>query len=131
MKDVKRYDPGCDYAGQDEMVESVDGVYVKYSDYAALKAERDALAAIAQRVIDTGELARPEHEWLEAEICALVAQAARTVSDAGHDFEALIMLISRGLADVEKGINGYHDPQIQVFWENYQYSKGLCDEVEE
>lgn len=44
MSEVKRYDPGCDYAGQDEMVESVDGVYVKYSDYAALKAERDALA---------------------------------------------------------------------------------------
>jgi len=45
MSEVKRYDAGCDYAGEDEMVERIDGDYVKYNDYAELKAQRDGLAA--------------------------------------------------------------------------------------
>lgn len=43
MSEVKRYDPGCDYAGQDEMVESADGGYVKWKDYAALQQQLDAV----------------------------------------------------------------------------------------
>lgn len=125
MSEVKRYDM------RGNTWPSEDGHLVSYKDYAELKAQRDSLAAIVQRVIDTGELARPENESLEAELCALAASDGQSSCDARPDFEALIMLISRGLADVEKGINGYHDPQIQAFWENYQYSKGICDEVQE
>lgn len=45
MNEVKRYDAGCEYAGEDEMVEREDGDYVSYSDYAALQQKLDAVLA--------------------------------------------------------------------------------------
>jgi len=45
MSEVKRYDAGCEYAGEDEMVEREDGDYVSYSDYATLQQKLDAVLA--------------------------------------------------------------------------------------
>ena len=40
-------------------------------------------------------------------------------------FEECILRISRGCADLNIDIRGvYHDPQIQVFWENWIMSEG-------
>lgn len=44
MKEVNRYESGVHYCSGDAMVQEDDGYYVKYSDYAELKAERDALS---------------------------------------------------------------------------------------
>lgn len=41
---VKRYNAGCAYAGEEEMVQADDGAYVRFDDCAALLKERDALA---------------------------------------------------------------------------------------
>lgn len=40
---VKRYRAGCEYAGEEEMIQTDDGAYVSHEDYATLLAERDAL----------------------------------------------------------------------------------------
>lgn len=44
MTELNRYDAGCLYAGEDEMVLREDGQYVKYSDFAALQQKLDAIA---------------------------------------------------------------------------------------
>jgi len=49
--DVKRYFCGYDsYSGEAWMPEASDGEYVKYTDYAALAAERDAARADVERI---------------------------------------------------------------------------------
>ena len=102
--------------------------------------DNQALIEHAKLWIANAEAARDEipfgfDEDAEKELSlvkiALATLTEQPVKDGSEDFESLIMLISRGLADVEKGLNGYHDPQIQVFWENYQVSKGIVDEVQE
>lgn len=44
---VNRYDPGCLYAGQDDMVRRDDGTFVTYADYSALEAKYRELAGWA------------------------------------------------------------------------------------
>lgn len=41
---IKRYDPGCAYAGEEEMILSSGGDYVSYEDYAELQRKLEALA---------------------------------------------------------------------------------------
>lgn len=40
---VKRYRAGCEYAGEEEMIQVDDGAYVSHEDYATLLAERENL----------------------------------------------------------------------------------------
>lgn len=42
---VKRYEPGCAYVGEEEMIVASDGDYVSYEDYAELQRKLEALAA--------------------------------------------------------------------------------------
>lgn len=98
----------------------------EYSDVHRINfCPRHSASEIARSIVATGELTRPEHESLEAEVCELARHPASADQGYLSNFEEIIMLISRGLADVERGIHGYHDPQIQAFWENYKYSKGI------
>ena len=56
---VERYQPHCKYLGSGDytadMMSCPNGEFVDYSDYTALKAERDALAKDALNEIDTIE----------------------------------------------------------------------------
>ncbi len=54
---VQRYDAGCYYAGQDEMVEATDGLYVTYEDYQKLEAEIDQLRQQVKEPADDGWIA--------------------------------------------------------------------------
>lgn len=41
---VKRYEPGCAYVGEEEMIVASDGDYVSYEDYSELQRNLEALA---------------------------------------------------------------------------------------
>lgn len=52
MNEVKRYDAGCDYAGEEDMVERADGDFVRHEDYATLQ---EKLTATTNSLTDAQE----------------------------------------------------------------------------
>lgn len=49
---VKRYEPGCAYVGEEEMIVASDGDYVSYEDYAELQRK---VEAVESQLVDTSK----------------------------------------------------------------------------
>lgn len=70
MSEVKRYDAGCDYAGEEEMVERADGDFVRYEDYTALE----------QQLINILKSAGIEADTVQAGVMELITRMNQVVA---------------------------------------------------
>lgn len=89
MNEVKRYDAGCDYAGEEEMVERADGDFVRHEDYAALKDSAMDCAYRLSKAQDDIKKAHMLHSMQKEEIANLKEQLTATTNSLTNAQEAL------------------------------------------
>ncbi len=93
MSEVKRYDAGCDYAGEEEMVERADGDFVRHEDYAALQEQLTATTNILKSAgieADTVQAGVMELALMRDKMAAVARDFASTIAWA-DDVGALSM----------------------------------------
>lgn len=86
MNVIKRYDTGCAYAGEEEMVISSDGQYVTYSDYAELQRKVEALTG------ENAEMKRLASEAYDEMESHYDTDGLHSVDADGEQMDALIRL---------------------------------------
>lgn len=105
MSEIKRYESGVYYCSGDAMVQSTEGNYVSYEDYAALKAECESNLKSAQYSAETNRKISRKNGEMHDEILSLKAERDALAAENA----ALKGLVEERCWVYDYDVEGYRD----------------------